>query len=435
MEETPARRGSGDIIYPSLMLAFVMIASTWANVSSQGGAPDMTLHLGGEYRRIAEAIAEGRGFSDPFGVTTGPTAWMPPVFPALMAAVLKASGSIEAVAAAVLTLQNLVLIYMGFIVLRFASGPASPRNSPIVALTAYVLTVMSNYFYYFQFTHDHIIVGLWVCLFVDLADRLWARTPRPSQIVPWGIVGGLSVLTAPVLGPVWVALTMMLAVAAKRIRWSVASGLIACAIVVPWMVRNALVFHRVVPVKSNLAFELYQSQCLEKDGVLRQVTSFTHPFLEPDGMERRLYIQDGEMKYMDQKRRAFLQSIREDPSSYLWRVGNRLAAATVYFVPYFGDGGAVDVARRLLHPLPFAGLLLTLATPGWSRDKRKIICITLYIIYSTPYILISYYIRYVLPLDIVKILFCLWGWQTLSGVISASRFWSRRGLAGLMAFP
>src|SRR5690348_4535505 len=38
-------------------------------------------HLGGEYFNIAQAIVDGRGFADPFGERTGPTAWMPPLFP------------------------------------------------------------------------------------------------------------------------------------------------------------------------------------------------------------------------------------------------------------------------------------------------------------------------------------------------------------------
>ena len=38
-------------------------------------------HLGGEYYNIAKAIVAGKGFSDPFNGATGPTAWMPPLYP------------------------------------------------------------------------------------------------------------------------------------------------------------------------------------------------------------------------------------------------------------------------------------------------------------------------------------------------------------------
>ena len=42
--------------------------------------------------------------------------------------------------------------------------------------------------------------------------------------------------------------------------------------VTPWVVRNYLVFGRLIPIKSNLAYELYQSQCLQPDGLLRSST-------------------------------------------------------------------------------------------------------------------------------------------------------------------
>src|SRR5690349_15212660 len=37
--------------------------------------------LGGEYVQIARALVSGRGFANPFGRETGPTAWQPPVLP------------------------------------------------------------------------------------------------------------------------------------------------------------------------------------------------------------------------------------------------------------------------------------------------------------------------------------------------------------------
>src|SRR5690242_3361476 len=40
-------------------------------------------HLGTatEYAHIARSLVRGKGFADPFGRPTGPTAWMPPILP------------------------------------------------------------------------------------------------------------------------------------------------------------------------------------------------------------------------------------------------------------------------------------------------------------------------------------------------------------------
>src|SRR3984885_5899232 len=48
--------------------------------------------VGGEMGRVARSIAQGQGFSNPYGGNTGPTAWEPPLYPLLMGAIFKLSG-------------------------------------------------------------------------------------------------------------------------------------------------------------------------------------------------------------------------------------------------------------------------------------------------------------------------------------------------------
>jgi hypothetical protein len=51
-------------------------------------------HLGAEYHCISDSLARGNGFSDPFTAATGPTAWMPPLLPVLMAGVTLVGGQV-----------------------------------------------------------------------------------------------------------------------------------------------------------------------------------------------------------------------------------------------------------------------------------------------------------------------------------------------------
>src|SRR5271154_1685517 len=48
--------------------------------------------FGGESGRIARSIAQGEGFSNPLFGKTGPTAWLAPVFPYLLAGIFKIFG-------------------------------------------------------------------------------------------------------------------------------------------------------------------------------------------------------------------------------------------------------------------------------------------------------------------------------------------------------
>src|SRR5262249_16771311 len=64
-------------------------------------------HLGAEYFNIAKSMAAGEGFASPFNnEKTGPTAWMPPLLPTLLAALLWiCDGDVDAVMAIVIFLQ------------------------------------------------------------------------------------------------------------------------------------------------------------------------------------------------------------------------------------------------------------------------------------------------------------------------------------------
>ena len=48
--------------------------------------------FGGEAGRIARSLATGQGYSSPYFADTGPTAWLAPVFPLLLAGVFKSFG-------------------------------------------------------------------------------------------------------------------------------------------------------------------------------------------------------------------------------------------------------------------------------------------------------------------------------------------------------
>src|ERR1035438_277299 len=62
--------------------------------------------FGWEMGRVARSIALGQGFSNPYGVNTGPTAWEPPLYPYLMAGVFKLFGIYTYGSASVLLIIN-----------------------------------------------------------------------------------------------------------------------------------------------------------------------------------------------------------------------------------------------------------------------------------------------------------------------------------------
>ncbi len=66
------------------------------------GSPNDNIPFGEEICSIADHIVRGQGFSSPFHQDTGPTAWIAPVYPYLVALVFRLFGSYSAASAIVL---------------------------------------------------------------------------------------------------------------------------------------------------------------------------------------------------------------------------------------------------------------------------------------------------------------------------------------------
>jgi uncharacterized membrane protein YhdT len=372
-------------------------------------------HLGGEHRAIAEALAAGRGFADPFHDRTGPTAWMAPVLPAFQAILLKLGG-INLAVIVVTFLQNATLIFTGWLVLRAAARCDWP-HAPVVALALYFATTWTYFASCYQFTHDAWLVMLLLDTLVYLADRLWARTIAPRTAIVWGLLGGVASLSSPALGPVWLALTAILGRSSRQVRPFLVSALVATAVLIPWVARNAVVFGRFIPVKSNLPFEIYQSNALEPTGVLRDETGNTHPF-RARGTERARYAKIGEMAYLDEYRAKAGDVIRRDPMGYLVRVKNRLLAATLVYYPFSSvEGKRAIWVRSLIWSLPFIGLVVVVLSGRSANDHRARIALVVFVTYLTPYVLVAYYRRYALPIMGLQLMFEIWCLDSIRATI------------------
>jgi len=180
----------------------------------------------------------------------------------------------------------------------------------------------------FQFTHDCWIVLLGLDFI--LAGLVWCRPLQTiRRAAAWGCLGGICALISPTIG--FVFGIMSCANSWKRGLWRqlvVAAGMAMLA-VCPWIIRNYLVLGRFIPVKSNLAFELYQSQCSEPTGVLSNESFAKHPYGSSDEHEEFKHL--GEMAYLDRKKDQFLQSVSGHPWEYADRVKKRFLAATIQY--------------------------------------------------------------------------------------------------------
>lgn len=369
-------------------------------------------HLGAEYFCIAKSLVAGEGYSSPFKERTGPTAWMPPFLSFLLAGILWiCEGSKDAVMAVVVVLQVYTLVGTGLLVVALARR-STGRLGALLAAVVFVGAVLGNFRMWFQNTHDYWLIL--AALDVLLAWLVWGRPLHGWRTAAaWGVFGGLCAFVNPIVAMAWGVLSLPGAM--KERAWPrLGVALAAAALTIsPWVVRNYLVFGRLIPIKSNLAYELYQSQCLQPDGLLRGNTFGSHPY-GSGGRERQEYKQLGEMAFLDRKSELFWASVRADPLDFCDRVASRFLGATLWYEPLDRSDGVrrpwVLKASRVMHPLPLlAVLVLIFTSAGRPLSRAQWIVIGLYFLYLLPYIAVSYYDRYAMPLLAVKVLLVVWG--------------------------
>jgi len=91
-------------------------------------------------------------------------------------------------------------------------------------------------------------------------------------------------------------------------RLVLASSLIFLAAVAPWTIRNYVVFHKIIPFRSNFGLEFWLGN---NPGVSDSWSPWLHP--NDDPAEAAQYARMTEIPYMAEKQRAAIQFIRTHP--------------------------------------------------------------------------------------------------------------------------
>ncbi len=382
--------------------------------------PHGNAHLGAEYYNIAAAIVDSRGFSDPFVVESGPTAWMPPLLVWIQAGLIWMFDSDRYwVMLGVLTLKALLLSACAVAIVR----QDWRRNDGWVAFGVYAAFIVAESNACFSFTHDSwlILAGVTATLFgLTKIDRL-SRAGKLSVgiVIAWGFLGGMIALSSPVAGFTWAVGTTVCLAPRVPGKW-VLAGLVSLAVVTPWAIRNQVVLGRFVPIKSNVFFEFDQSQAIDSDGLLDWKTMSSHPYHA--GPEQDAYVQMGEIAYLDTKKERFLEQLAAQPDAYFRKVRNRLVATTLLpagFSEYSRPSLTLPL-RWFIYPWPALAAvgLVVFCRPLTSLQRWAII---VYVAYLTPYVICSYYPRYGFPLLVVKILLCYWAIERVLALVRHTR--------------
>ena len=277
-----------------------------------------------ETGNIAYALAQGKGFSNVFRTETGPTAWLAPVYPLMVAAMFKLFGTFTARAFFAAVFLNILFSAAASVPIFFAGKRLG--GSGVAAGAAWLWTVFpSAVMMPFEWIWDTSLSALLAALI------LWAtlELTESERWLDWGVYGllwGLALMTNPALGallPFLLGWVVLRGRGERRTRWkrgALAVG-VAALCCVPWTIRNYVAFHRLIPLRSNFPFELWLGNNDIFDEHARNGRkSITRT------EEARRYAQLGETAYMAEKWQSATSFIESHPGLELRLTGRKFVA-------------------------------------------------------------------------------------------------------------
>lgn len=304
-----------------LVVAFALrILLFW--IVQQGGHPPIISNppFGYETGRIARSIAQGKGFSSPLSIETGPTVWLTPVYPYLLAGVFRLFGiysyqSLLAIVSLNGLFSALTCIPIFFIGKRVGGIGLAAGGAWLWAIFPNALLIP------FEWVWDTSLSALFAALI------LWAtlaiiESRRARDWIAYGLLWGAGLMVnAAVISLIpflfaWVAWKLY----KQGHRWIQLPSLAViamCLVCVPWTIRNYVTFHQFIPFRSNFGLELWLGN---NEQVPDTWAGFLHPNDYPP--EREKFARMGEIAYMAEKQHEaiqFMESHPRDTLRFFWR--------------------------------------------------------------------------------------------------------------------
>ncbi|HLW82866.1 MAG TPA: glycosyltransferase family 39 protein [Candidatus Acidoferrales bacterium] len=275
--------------------------------------------FGYETGRIAASIAEGRGFSSPLFGDTGPTAWMTPVYPYIVAGVFKVFGVFTTASALVILSFNAITSALTCLPIFFFARKSfgAPYGESAGEWAGWIWAVFPYAIYWpVERIWDTWLATLLLAILFWLALHL-AESNRARDWIAFGVLSGMAALTDPVVLSVlpFLALWALWRLHAKRKRWllpAVGCMLATILVISPWFVRNYRVFHKFIPFRDNFGLALRVGNIGDTRHML---TLQAGPWMNP--AEWRQYQRLGEIAYMRYARDAAFDFIAAHPREYV----------------------------------------------------------------------------------------------------------------------
>jgi 4-amino-4-deoxy-L-arabinose transferase-like glycosyltransferase len=348
-----------------LLVAFALRLGTMAYTESfRFPAGWDNWKFGFETGRIARSIASGQGFSSPLVSPTGFTAWVPPIYPYLLAGIFKLFGIYSIGSALVaLTLNSLFSALTCVTIVSIGRKTFGPKVAAWAgwgwAFSPYAIFWSTNWVW-------AITLAAFLFSLVFLAALYLEHCNTAKAWLGFGLLWGLVGLTDTVL---FSTLPFFLGWLCYRLRQqgmplhrAISAFTLAFVLMVsPWLLRNYLTFGELVFIKSNFGVELHVANYEGSTGLSAGLP------LHPGANEHELakLRQMGELPYVAEKKGQALRFIAAHPGTFIWLSLKRVLyfwTGTPQLMQIFRLSGRFVTVRYVLFTsvsvLAFCGLFL-----------------------------------------------------------------------------
>lgn len=266
-----------------------------------------------ETGNIAYSLAQGQGFGGVFRINTGPTAWLAPIYPLMIAGIFKIFGVFTTRAFFAAVFLNIIFSSAACVPVFFAAKRIAGVGT--AAFAAWLWALFPNAIMVpFEWIWDTALSAL-LAATILWATLTLAESARVQDWCAYGLLWGFALMTNPALAALLPFLLGWLAYRGRLMwpevlayrgsggseshrRWklvAIAAG-VAILCCMPWTIRNYTAFHRFIPLRSNLPFELW----LGNNDIFDEHARNGRKFITRTEETRR-YAQLGETAYMQEK--------------------------------------------------------------------------------------------------------------------------------------
>lgn len=271
--------------------------------------------FGYEAGSVAYSLVSGHGFGSPFlEHLTGPTAWLAPVYPTLLAGIFLVFGAFTPAAAIAAFTMNSVFSALICFPIYYAGKRTMGRG---VALWAVWIWALCPLFWRWAITwiwEMDLSALLFACAFC-FALRLRAGAERKHWIAFgafWGLcaLSNPSLLTFSMISALWAAWPQLRSLRGW-LRTAVLAGIVALVTISPWLVRNRMALGHWSFIRDDFGFELSLGNY---HGSNARAWSGMFPAENPRIM--RQYISQGEASFVARHGALARQFIRQYPREF-----------------------------------------------------------------------------------------------------------------------